>query len=62
MQELIRRAKPMVHEVEWNSSNFPEEIYLRLRSDVANAVTIDQLESGFSHFHIFGRKEGRRVM
>lgn len=61
-KKFDKPVKPMAHEVEWNSSNFPEEIYLRLHPDVAHAVTIAQFESGFSHFQIFGRKEGRRVV
>lgn len=48
-------------EVDWHQHNFPEETYLRLHPDVANAVANDQFVSGYSHYQIFGRKEGRRV-
>ena len=61
-KKFDKPVNPMAHEVVWNSDNFPEAIYLRLHPDVAHAVTIGQFESGFSHFQIFGRKEGRRVM
>ncbi|MES2952599.1 MAG: methyltransferase domain-containing protein [Pseudomonadota bacterium] len=60
-RKFDKPVKPLVHEVEWHEHNFPEESYLRLHPDVANAVALRQFESGYSHFQIFGRKEGRQV-
>lgn len=61
-KKFDKPASPTAHQVEWTTETFPEATYLRLHPDVAHAVAIAQFESGFSHFQIFGRKEGRRVM
>ncbi len=45
----------------WDASNFPEVSYLQLHPDVANAVALKHFVSGYAHFDIFGRNEGRRV-
>ncbi len=52
---------PVVQSMVWDANNFPEASYLQLHPDVANAVALKHFASGYAHFDIFGRNEGRRV-
>ncbi|MBV9076526.1 MAG: hypothetical protein JO048_03455 [Methylobacteriaceae bacterium] len=40
---------------------FNERDYLRCNPDVARAVRRGEAESGYQHFQLFGRREGRRL-
>lgn len=40
---------------------FDEGEYLRCNPDVRRAVRRGTMESGFSHYRTFGRREGRRL-
>lgn len=40
---------------------FDESEYLRCNPDVRRAVMRGQMESGSTHYQVFGRREGRRL-
>ncbi|AWN43091.1 hypothetical protein U8607_19820 [Methylobacterium durans] len=40
---------------------FDEREYLRCNPDVRRAVARGQMESGATHYRVFGRREGRRL-
>lgn len=42
-------------------AGFDEDEYLRCNPDVRRAVNRGTMESGATHYRIFGRKEGRRL-
>ena len=42
--------------------NFDEKAYLLANPDVADAVKTGKIRSGRSHFEIFGKNEGRRIL
>lgn len=43
------------------AENFDEDGYLRLNPDVRRAIDIGQVASGYAHYLLFGRSEGRTL-
>lgn len=74
MRRLRNRVEPLSPDADWDAvvralqstraqvgtpADFDEAAYLRMNVDVANAVQVGDVRSGYMHYLMYGRAEGR---